>query len=228
MKVTYLYHSGFIVEEADTVLVFDYFKGDLPDFDKNKEIYMFASHRHYDHFKKKIYKWKDYYPKITYILSDDIPSKKYMDHTVFIGPDSEREIGSIKVRTLKSTDEGVAFFVRFKGKTVYHAGDLNWWHWEEEGNVYNEMMKRNYQYEINKIAGAHIDVAFVPVDPRLGDQFYYGLDWLMRHTYTDYVFPMHFWEKYEVCEQIRELPEAAGYRNKIADITTEYQVFRCD
>lgn len=225
MKVTYLYHSGFMVEEENTVLIFDYFKGELPEFDENKQVYVFASHRHYDHFKKKIYDWKEKYPNITYILSDDIPSKKYMDHTVFIGPNSEREIGSIKVRTLKSTDEGVAFLVYAQGKTLYHAGDLNWWHWEEEGNVYNEMMKRNYQYEISKIEGEHIDAAFVPVDPRLGDQFYYGLDWFMRHTDTEHVFPMHFWGKCFICGEIKNHPEATQYRDKIEEITGENQVF---
>lgn len=225
MKVTYLYHSGFMVEEENTVLIFDYFKGELPEFDENKQIYVFASHRHYDHFKKKIYDWKEKYPNITYILSDDIPSKKYMDYTVFIGPNSEREIGSIKVRTLKSTDEGVAFLVYAQEKTLYHAGDLNWWHWEEEGNVYNEMMKRNYQYEISKIEGEHIDAAFVPVDPRLGDQFYYGLDWFMRHTDTEHVFPMHFWGKCFICGEIKNHPETAQYRDKIEEITGENQVF---
>ncbi len=225
MKVTYLYHSGFMVEEENTVLIFDYFKGELPEFDENKQVYVFASHRHYDHFKKKIYDWKEKYPNITYILSDDIPSKKYMDHTVFIGPNSEREIGSIKVRTLKSTDEGVAFLVYAQGKTLYHAGDLNWWHWEEEGNVYNEMMKRNYQYGISKIEGEHIDAAFVPVDPRLGDQFYYGLDWFMRHTETEHVFPMHFWGKCFICGEIKNHPEATQYRDKIEEITGENQVF---
>lgn len=225
MKVTYLYHSGFAAEVGDTVLIFDYFKGDLPEFGKDKKIFVFASHRHYDHFKKKIYDWMNLYPEITYILSDDIPPKKYMDRTVFIGPDSEREIHGIKVRTLKSTDEGVAFFVSAEGRTIYHAGDLNWWHWEEEGSVYNEMMKRNYQYAISKIEGEHIDAAFVPVDPRLGEQFYYGIDWFMRHTDTNAVFPMHFWGKHSVCERLKGLEETVEYREKIADITAENQVF---
>lgn len=34
-----------------------------------------------------------------------------------------------------STDEGVAFLVTAEGRTVFHAGDLNWWHWEGEDPV---------------------------------------------------------------------------------------------
>ncbi len=36
-----------------------------------------------------------------------------------------------EIRTLRSTDEGVAFVVHYAGKTIYHAGDLNWWHWKK-------------------------------------------------------------------------------------------------
>ena len=35
--------------------------------------------------------------------------------------------GQLLIRTLHSTDFGVAFLVRFHGKWIYHAGDLNWW-----------------------------------------------------------------------------------------------------
>ena len=53
IKITYLEHSGFAVECDDYVLIFDYYKGNLPQFDKDKKICVFASHVHYDHFKKK-------------------------------------------------------------------------------------------------------------------------------------------------------------------------------
>ena len=60
IKITYLEHSGFAVECDDYVLIFDYYKGNLPQFDKDKKICVFASHVHYDHFKKKIFTY--HYP----------------------------------------------------------------------------------------------------------------------------------------------------------------------
>ena len=72
IKITYLEHSGFAVECDDYVLIFDYYKGNLPQFDKDKKICVFASHVHYDHFKKKIFTWAEEYENIHYILSDDI------------------------------------------------------------------------------------------------------------------------------------------------------------
>ena len=37
IKITYLEHSGFTVECDDYVLIFDYYKGNLPQFDKDKK-----------------------------------------------------------------------------------------------------------------------------------------------------------------------------------------------
>ena len=54
-------------------------------------------------------------------------------------------IGSVQVETLKSNDEGVAFLVTAEGRTIYHAGDLNWWYWNGEPEDDNEFMVRFYK-----------------------------------------------------------------------------------
>ena len=60
---------------------------------------------------------------------------------------------------------------------------------------------QSYQREIEKLEGRHIDVAFVPADPRQGEQYYWGLDWFMKHTDTANVFPMHNGQEHEVYEK---------------------------
>ena len=55
MKITYINHSGFLVETRDCYYIFDYFKGDLPYFDKKKEVIVFCSHFHEDHFNPQIF-----------------------------------------------------------------------------------------------------------------------------------------------------------------------------
>ena len=37
MKITYINHSGFLIETRDCYYIFDYFKGELPYLDKKKE-----------------------------------------------------------------------------------------------------------------------------------------------------------------------------------------------
>ena len=225
MKVTYIEHSGFCVELEDVVLVFDYFRGTLPVFQKDKNIYVFASHVHFDHFQKEIFKWADMYPHITYILSDDISCDEDGLRVIYTSPDKNFHADGLHIRTLKSTDEGVAFFVTVHGKVIYHAGDLNWWHWEEESDVYNKYMKKMYQAAIKKIEGEHIDAAFVPLDPRQGEYYYLGMDWFLRNTDTTAAFPMHMNGDYELCGRFLQNPLTEAYRDRFIRISHAGQNF---
>ena len=144
IKVTYLSHSGFLLEMADAYFLFDYYKGELPKLDSSKRFFVFASHIHYDHFQESIFRLREQLPQTVYILSDDIQTEDAVNIRK-IGPNQNLEVDGCRIRTLRSTDEGVAFLVTYQDRTFYHAGDLNWWHWEEEGEAYNTMMGRSYQ-----------------------------------------------------------------------------------
>ena len=156
MKITYLDHSGFAVEYKKYVLIFDWYKGKLPEFDSEKEIYVFSSHSHYDHFDRKIFELENIYPNVRYVLSADITEKPVPSKVWFVIADKEYRIGNLKVQTLHSTDAGVAFLVYVDDRIIYHAGDLNWWHWEEESEYYNEQMRMDYQKEIHKLKNIRI------------------------------------------------------------------------
>lgn len=225
MKITYLEHSGFTIEHEDVVMIFDYYKGRLPDIPAEKKVYVFASHGHYDHFKRKIFRWSDAYENVKYILSSDITDRGPKGRTIYLEPRKEIELDGMKIRTLRSTDEGVAFFVRFKEMTIFHAGDLNWWHWEEETESYNEQMRQDYQREIDKLKDIVIDIAFVPLDPRQENQYAWGMDYFMKHTHTKYVFPMHMWGDYEVYDRLMENPEAEPYKERVIEVKEPGQVF---
>ena len=54
MKVTFILHSGYFVELESCCLLFDYWKGDIPQSDK--PLYVFASHHHEDHFSPEVFK----------------------------------------------------------------------------------------------------------------------------------------------------------------------------
>lgn len=222
MKVTYIQHSGFSVEFADMMLVFDYWKGEIM-LPKDKPIYVFASHAHHDHFNEVIFDWEMHSMDVHYILSDDIKASSAENRTL-LGPDEFCDLGNIKIKTLRSTDEGVAFFVSVQTSEsaqevhIYHAGDLNWWHWEEEGKLYNQHMKEDYQSALQPIEGEQVEVAFVPVDPRLEEAYYWGIDWYMRHTDTQKVYPMHMWNQYEIQDRLIHQPETALYRGRIVKV----------
>ena len=125
MKITYIYHSSFCVELDKYILLFDYFQGNIPNFDKNKKLYVFSSHSHHDHFNKCIFKLGETHPDVTYILSNDINSPK-SENIKLMTANERLLVDNLIIETLESSDLGVAFIVRVEDKTIYHAGDLNW------------------------------------------------------------------------------------------------------
>ena len=80
MTLRYIFHSGFLLETARCILVFDYWMdpADVMSAYMNtcKHVYVFSSHFHEDHFTKEIFKWKNSIPNITYILSKDILKRR--------------------------------------------------------------------------------------------------------------------------------------------------------
>lgn len=236
MKITYIYHSGFSVELNNCVLLFDYYKGKIPKWDKSKKIYVFVSHKHKDHFSFEIFNLLKQYEKVNYFLGSDVKlGEKYLERNHIplsvkekitnIGKNKKIFFDNIEIQTLKSTDAGVAFIVKAEERSIYHGGDLNWWHWEGEPYPFNENMERNYKKEIDSIAGMHFDVAFIPLDPRLERAYGWGMDYFLDKTDTEYVFPMHMWEEYKFITKYKKTVTGNRYRAGIADITGSEQEF---
>ena len=68
MKITHIYHSGFVIELDRTVLIFDWYEGELPQFDPDKKVYVFVTHGRADHYSPRIWSILDKYREIYYIL----------------------------------------------------------------------------------------------------------------------------------------------------------------
>ncbi|MCR5792899.1 MAG: MBL fold metallo-hydrolase [Lachnospiraceae bacterium] len=241
-KVTYIGHSGFFVEMEKCQLLFDYYQGELPEINDKKPLYVFVSHKHADHFNKAVFSLARRHPQITFVLSKDTHmNEKYMkrvgvpeeawDKILYVKPDEQYNPGegicasTFHIRTLRSTDEGVAFLVKTEEGTIYHAGDLNWWHWEGETEEYNRQMAKDYQNEILKLREETIDIAFVPLDPRLQDAYWYGMDYFLRNVACRWAFPMHFWGKYEIIQKFKCREGAKAYKDKVSEIQREGQSF---
>jgi L-ascorbate metabolism protein UlaG (beta-lactamase superfamily) len=236
-EVWYLFNSGFAVKIGGRFLIFDYFS--LSPFKKRRgleagtidpaelkgcNVTVFASHAHMDHYTPSVLKWERELPDIRFVLSCDIDAGSTANVTKAY-PDMSCDVGGLKVRTLRSTDEGVAFIVETEGIKIYHAGDLNWWHWEGEPEAENQAMGEAYRTEIDKVRGEMFDLAFVPVDPRLGKEYLWGLDYFMKTADAGVVFPMHFRNTYSVFDRLNKDPAAAGYRDRVARISRRGERF---
>ncbi len=125
--------------------------------DPEKTLFVFVSHVHYDHYNPDILKLRRQRQNIWYLFSDDVPMPDEQKQVIRLSPKEERRVNGIRVRTLPSTDEGVAFWIEYQGIVIYHAGDLNWWHWEGEPKSYNEQMRADYQKAIGELPDQPID-----------------------------------------------------------------------
>ena len=195
MKVTYLKHSGFMVESRNYIYLFDYIGGNIDKAIKSdKKIYVMVSHVHDDHFSKIIFDIATKHNNVTYVLSYDVVKKikknavlsKMVEqlNIIRVQAHEKYKIDDIVVETLKSTDEGVAFIVSEKDGTIYHAGDLNWWHWDGEPKSWNRNMEVNFKREIDSMKGRKIDIAFVPLDPRQEEAYYMGMDYFIKKCWS--------------------------------------------
>ena len=243
MKITYIHHSSFSVEFNHVTMLFDYYEGPLPDFDRSRPLMVFASHFHGDHFAPVIFDLAEGREDIQYVLSKDINKKKVPEHlldkvmfvkagekyTLYPGKNEKAEEGgnaepdgvTMEIETFKSTDEGVAFWISCEGKEIYHAGDLNNWWWEGEDKAWNYNMAANYAKEMDKMTGRTADAAFIPLDPRLEQWFYLGMKEFMEKADAKAVIPMHFWKDYSIIEKMRQHPSSEGWRERLIEIHRE-------
>lgn len=238
VEVWYLYHSGFAMKLPNRFLIFDYYNdtpcgherglagGVIDPYEiGDLDVTVFASHRHTDHFNPRIFAWQNEIKNIAYILSFDIRSPGIPAGAVSVSPGKSYSAGGVNVKAIQSTDAGVAFLLEAGGLTIYHAGDLNWWHWEGEPERDNTRMAKHYRDQIDTLKGRHIDIAFVPLDPRQEKQYLWGLDYLMNTADVKTVFPMHFWDDFSALGWLQKDARAASYLDRVKIITLRGQKF---
>ena len=220
--VEYIHHSCFTVEFEDKLLVFDYFKGDINL--KDKDIYVFSSHDHGDHFNPVVLDWENDFENLHYILSNDIDVEE-TENITFMGPYKEKAINDINVRTFGSTDKGVSFLVSIDGISIFHAGDLNWWYWDDDTKKEKMDMENSFKKKVQRIkdTGLTIDIAFFPVDPRLEEYFHLGGEYFINEINPKYFFPMHAWDKYEISQKF--IHKMGSVSTNIVDIAHNNQIF---
>ncbi|MGI6011533.1 MAG: MBL fold metallo-hydrolase [Ruminococcus sp.] len=234
MKVTYIKHSGFLLEWENCVWLFDYYNGKIPEIPREKKVVVFVSHSHGDHFNPVIFDKFAGYPQAEYVMASETRHKvkklslpeEQACRIAFLKPHQSWSTddgvrNKIMVETLHSTDCGVAFLAEYEGKKIYHAGDLNWWVWKGESKQeYNDMTAK-FQREIQRLKEKTkaVDAAFVPLDPRQEEWYRLGMDYFLEQIDAERVFPMHFWEEYDVIEKYRK--EQEKYENSVVPISRE-------
>ena len=227
MRATFLDHSGFLVELDTVCLLFDWWKGELPPLPE-KPLLIFVSHWHEDHFSPAVFSLN----AAAYIFGNmDNPwlakkgaSADMLEKSVSMrGSERCCPLPGVTVETLPSTDEGVAFLVTADGKTIFHAGDLNWWHWEGEPDPWNPDMEKAFQAYAEPLRGRAIDLAMLPLDPRLNRDGFRGPKHFLEIADIRRWLPMHQWKKFSFTGQFLACyPE---FKERTVPVASKGQVF---
>jgi L-ascorbate metabolism protein UlaG (beta-lactamase superfamily) len=164
---------------------------------------------------------------LKWIFSDDILSKIFNKKNLcFLAKGDVYRDERVLIKAYGSTDEGVSFYMEAGGKKIFHAGDLNNWHWNEE-ETKEDAAKNEQKFldELELLAKEvpALDAAMFPVDSRLGKDYMRGAGQFLDRIKTGLFIPMHFWNDFESARAFKTLAEKKGSR--FADIRSAGDIF---
>jgi len=221
LLITHYYHSGFSVASEHTLAVFDYWRGEHGELTPDKEltpeklkkydsVFVFISHEHIDHLDPVVFTWADT-GNVSYIVSSDMPVGTRGKR---MAPgDTLKLSDELTVTAFDSTDLGISFLADFCGIRIFHAGDLNFWHWREESTMQEiEEADAEFRKAVQPISREKIDIAFFPVDPRQGAMYEAGANYFILAVKPRILIPMHYFHRADA---------AADYARTASCRTTE-------
>jgi len=204
--LTYIFHSGFVISTDQYSILIDYWR-DTESEEKGYvhslflsapgKLYVLSSHAHPDHFNPEVLKWREQKPDIQYVFSSDIqPSINIGDFgAVYLDKSEIFTDPFLRIQAFGSTDIGISFAIEAAGKRIFHAGDFNNWHWNEESTEEEiRQAERSFLRKLKILAKAYpaFDLVMFPVDPRLGKDYMRGAEQFVRTIRTGIFAPMHF------------------------------------
>ena len=229
MKLYYLDNSGFVLLTDKAAFVWDCwnFPGDAADallergylqkdmLAEKERVYLCISHVHGDHFNKRIFDYADAAP-YTYVIADaDVPVPQDIRHAL-LRPGEVFDDGYARITAWDSTDIGVSFLVEAEGKRIFHAGDLNFWHWREESSEQEiAEAEQLYLQALDAMAdsmAAGVELLMFPVDPRMQSDIEAGALMFMRRFAPKLTVPMHFSNLFD---RMAEFYDAYGQEYRI-------------
>lgn len=217
MKITYLHNSAFTIAWPDHLVIIDYYKhtpgNTIQDgvlrpvfFADVPRVSVLATHGHGDHYNPVVLTWSQQRP-IDYVFGFDLEKKVNHPGVKFLRPGENIQLGDLKITAFGSTDEGVSFLLRKGQDSLFHAGDLNNWHWQEESTK-EEIAQAETDFlrelQVISLQAQHLDVAFFPIDPRLTTDIHKGARQFAEVMRPKVLIPMHFGQFLHISDQIKE------------------------
>ena len=190
MRLTYIYHSGFAIEGENFTIIIDYYRDS--DGENDGIVHDSLLHRAGKLYVLSTHSHSDHFnPEIL----------KWKQHR----PD---------IQYIFSRDILEDRHVRFDGAVyLFHAGDLNNWHWKEESTMEESAeYEAAYLHELEILARVtnRFDLVMFPIDPRLGREYMLGAEQFVCRFAVGCFVPMHFHDQYEKAAAFRSFAEKNG------------------
>ena len=241
MILTYIFHSAFAIECKTCTLIIDFWRDAETEtykegfvqhylLKKEKPIYVLSSHFHGDHFNPEILKWKNKNPNITYIFGKDILIEQLADlnDANYLDKGDSYKDNLITIKAFGSTDSGISFLINIENKTLFHAGDLNNWHWSDEASPEeSKEAENNYLKELAILQKevSVIDLAMFPVDNRMGSDYDRGAKQFIEAIDVKKFAPMHFGRQYDAANTFEKVAKQHGTEFlKITHIGQQFEI----
>ncbi len=202
VAITYFYQSTFAVALGKTLLIFSYHEnnelaksisiGDR-DLENFNNIVVFSPSPSAEHFDNVVFNWKQSYP-ISYVLEERCGKRSPKNSNIrFCRPGDAFSIADVKIRVFDAAGQGLCFLVNTHSTSIFHAGDLNLWHWRDEREPLEIAKTEKAYYEaVEKIPAEPLDLCMFPVDPNQGSLFEAGANHIIMTLKPKLFLPMHF------------------------------------
>ena len=215
MIITHVYHSGFVLELNETVLIFDWYSGELPIFDTAKKVIVLVTHGHPDHYSPRIWELQKRCKRISYVLDCCTAPERKGDNILHVQPGRHYETLGARIFAIRSNDEGVAYVVSVEGCNFFHAGDLNARRCENSEERCNAYSLKIFRRQMEKISGLYFDAAMLPLDPRLHEYAPMAIVEFLKTVTCAKLFPMHYWNRREEAAAYLDDERLLPYRDRI-------------
>ncbi len=149
------------------------------------------------------------------------------DKIIYLDKMEEYKDHNLRIKAYGSTDAGASFYMEHKGSKIFHAGDLNNWHWNEEVPKDESFVYENqYICELELLSEdvKEVDIAMFPLDPRLGKDFMRGGEQFINKVKTRNLLPLHFGDNFKLIKQFEPIARKAG--TKLLELEQRGQSFK--
>ncbi len=214
--VWYLGHMGWAVRTANHFMVFDYDGRAVPPDEpslsngsidpneiKDLSTTVFITHGHTDHYASAVFDWKKTVKDIAYVAGFKPEGE---DGYVFMAPRETKTLGGLDITTTMANDEGVGFFVKVDGVTIFHSGD-------HSAGAGGESFKPEIDFLTGR--GLRADLVFMPISPVNDPVMNQGVHDAVKQLSAVAAFPGHVSGREDVCGEFARDAAKAGITTPI-------------